>query len=542
MRLRATSPAAGSAASAKPKPEPLDPALRRLSAIILLGVITSLLDTTIVTVAIGTLGKQLHTSVDTIQWVNTGYLLALGAVIPLTGWSIGRFGAKRMWMVTLVLFMLGSALSGMAWSAGSLIAFRVIQGLGGGMMLPLAQAIIAQAAGPGRLGRAMAIVSIPAQVAPIVGPVIGGVIVSDLDWRWIFYINLPVCLAAVLLAWRGMPASAPRKQDRLDVTGFALLSPGIAAIVYGFSEAGSHRGFTTPWVLVPLLAGCLLLTGFALHTLRVREIQPVFDIRLFAMRSFSVSSAVIFIAGFATYGAMLILPLYYQDVRGQSPLRAGLLLAPQGAGTMLALSIAGRLSDRIGPRYIVLTGVVVTVVGTLAFAFATTGTNEALLGVSQFVRGAGVGATTVPVAAAAYRGLSKDRIPRATGGISVTQRIGASFGTAVVAVVLQRQIQAHGATAGATAAAFRDAFWLTIVFTVVMVGAAVFLPATPASAAAGAGGAAGAGAGAAGGAAGQKAASAGGQAAVGSRGESQEAVVRSGAAAGQGGAPEVESS
>src|SRR5579884_3756079 len=191
----------------------------RISAVVMVGAIMSILDTTIVNVALATLGRELHAPLSTIQWVATGYLVALAMVIPMTGWASERFGAKRLWMLVVGLFVAGSVLSGLAWSAGSLIFFRVLQGLGGGMIMPAGMTILAQAAGPQRIGRVMSVVGAPMLLGPVLGPVLGGLILQHLSWRWIFYVNVPIGALALAMAWRLLPQATPQRGERLDLLG-----------------------------------------------------------------------------------------------------------------------------------------------------------------------------------------------------------------------------------------------------------------------------------------------------------------------------------
>lgn len=470
-RTNTTTPGAGATA-----PDALPPELRRLALAIMLGAFMVSLDMTMVNVALNTLARTFATSVTTIQWVATGYLLALAISIPMTGWAIERFGARSSWVASLLMFIGGSVLCGMAWSSSSLIAFRVVQGFGGGMLIPLAQTILAQAAGPDRLGRVMAVVGIPAMLGPVLGPVLGGVIVTDLSWRVMFYINVPICLVAVLAAYRVKMPSRPAAgaSARLDVVGLALLSPGLAAIVYGLAEVGSRGGFGDPHVLVPIAAGVALLVAFAAHALTSRD--PIVDLRLFGSRSFSAASALVLLFTMAMLGMQLLLPLYYQQVRHQSALDAGLLLAPRGVGMAVALVVAGKLSDRLGPRPIVLVGLLLSGLSTLAYT--QIGDHTSLLALSGLlvVNGAGLGAALVPSLAAPYRGLGTEQIPRATSAIRILQQLGGSFGVAILAVVLQRELVHRLPHAATLAAAYGQTFWWALAFIALAAIPALMLP------------------------------------------------------------------
>jgi EmrB/QacA subfamily drug resistance transporter len=302
------------------------------------------------------------------------------------------------------------------------------------------------------------------------------VIVDGLSWRWIFFVNVPVCLIALLLSWRYMPAAETRGRHPLDVLGLALLSPALAAIVYGLSEAGSHGSFGRGTVVVPLALGAVLLVAFATHALRTR-VEPLIDLRLFKARSFSASAGLMFLGGLSIFGAMLLLPLYYQQARGQSALDAGLLLAPQGLGMMIALPFVGRLTDRIGPRPIVLVGIVLATLGTIPYGQVGPGTSEFALGGWLVLRGAGLGAVFVPALTAVYYGLRNEAFPRATSAVRIFQQVGASFGTAVLAVILQNQVTSHAAGGPAgLATAFGHTFWWAVGFTALACVPALLLP------------------------------------------------------------------
>ena len=462
-----------------------------VAAVVVLGVIMSILDTTIVNVALETLARELHSSLTTIQWVSAGYLLALAMVIPLTGWLSERFGSKRIWIIAVSAFGVGSALCGVAWSAESLIVFRVLQGFGGGMIMPVGMSLLAQTAGPSRVGRVMSVIGVPMLLGPILGPVVGGLIVSNVSWRWIFYVNVPIVLLALVLAQRLLsPDSGRADAGRLDWRGFLLLSPGLVGVVFGLSETETNGGIGSPIAFGPLVAGIVLVVAFVLYSLRAR--RPLIDIRLFRGGSFSAAAATTFLLGAALFGAMLVIPLYYQVARGTTPLGAGLLMAPQGLGAAAVMPLAGRLTDRIGGGRVALVGVLVMIVGTIPFVSVGASTPYPLLACSLVLRGIGLGGAMMPSMAAAYATLRPGEVPRATSALNAIQRVGGSIGTALLAVVLQHEIttQVAGATAGggigtvssaggapaeAVATAFANTFWWALGLSLLAVAPAAIL-------------------------------------------------------------------
>jgi EmrB/QacA subfamily drug resistance transporter len=460
-----------------PSDSRLDPALRRLTWILVLGGIAPLLDSTIVNVALATLGRDLHASVAITQWTMTGYLLAMAIAMPVTGWATQRLGAKRLWILSLVLFVVGSALSGVAWSMTSLIVFRVVQGAAAGIMMPLLVTILVQAAGPGRLGRMMAIASLPAVVVPALGPVVGGLIVTNLSWRWIFYVNVPICLAAIVLAWRAMPTIVPTgERHRFDIVGLLTVSPGLALVFYGLAQVSGPTGFANAAVVVPIALGAVFLAAFGVHAARRHE-GPLVNIRVLRIPSFAAAAGVFLLAGLSLYGPLLLLGLYYQDVQGKSALITGLLLAPQGVGSLIPRTVAGRLTDRVGPRLVVVTGLVLTVAGTLAFALAGSAPSDWLLSASLIVRGAGLAAVVIAVMAGAFQGVPHQEVPDASTMMRIVQQVGGSFGAAVLAVILASQLASHSIlTATFRVAAFDTSFWWAIGFTVLALAPAALLP------------------------------------------------------------------
>src|SRR4051794_14433341 len=429
----------------------LDRDLMLVASVVVLGAIMSILDVTVVNVAINTLAREFKTTLPTIQWVATGYTLALATVIPLTGWAADRFGTKRLYMISLGLFACGSALSGLAWSAESLIFFRVLQGFGGGMIMPAGMTILTRAAGTDRVGRVMAVIGVPMLLGPIFGPILGGWLVDDFSWRWIFFINIPIAIAAITLAFRVLPRDVPKHDETLDFLGLCLLSPGLALLIYGLAQSGSSGGFGATKVIVPIVLGAILLAAFVRHALHVHN--PLIDLRLFKNRVFTVSTITLVLVVISVFGGMLLLPLYLQVVRGESAMDTGLLLAPQGFGAMISMPIAGRLSDKTGVGRIVPVGLAIVGLSFLALTQLQADTSYVAFGITLWVMGLGMGATMMPTFSGAIQTLRQSQVARASTTLNINQQVAASIGTALMSVLLTHELISHLGSGGGIGAA-----------------------------------------------------------------------------------------
>ena len=485
-------------AAVQPPSNRLDARVLKVAFVVVLGAIMSILDTTVVSVAQNTFQNVFDTSAANTAWTMTGYTLALAAVIPLSGWAAARFGTKNVYLTSMVLFVAGSALCALAWSISSLVVFRVIQGLGGGMLMPVGMMILTRAAGPSRIGAVMSVLGIPMMLGPIAGPILGGILIKYISWHWIFLINVPIGAAAFIYSIIVLREHGEKSKPAFDFVGLLLLSPGLAVFLYGVSSSSAAGTFLTARVLIPTLVGIVLIGAFIAHALRGRTATPLIDLRLFRNRTltWSMLSMTLFIVAF--FGAALLFPQYYIGVRGQSTFAAGLLLAPQGIGAMVTMRMAGKLTDRIGPGKVALAGIGLIVVGLGVFIFVGPATSYWLLGAALFVQGLGMGMTMMPIMSAAMATLRPGDIPDGSTLMNVVQQIAASIGTAVIGVILANNIAArpdaglaiaHNNNPAAAAGipvppnAFADAanaFGITFVVSVVLVAIALvpayFLP------------------------------------------------------------------
>jgi EmrB/QacA subfamily drug resistance transporter len=430
----------------------LDRRVMVVAGVVVLGAVMSILDITVVAVAQRTFQDIFHKTQAEVAWTATAYTLALATVIPLTGWAADRFGSKRLYVLAIALFTAGSALCSTAQSLEMLVGFRVLQGLGGGMLMPLGMTILTRAAGPGRLGRVMAILGVPMLLGPIFGPILGGWLIDVASWHWIFLINVPIGIVAVIYAYLVLERDEVHPSESFDFVGMLLLSPGLALLLYGVSSIPAakqqHGTMFTANVVSTCVIGLVLIAAFVWWALRRRNIHPLVQLRLFTNRYMTIAVVTMALFAMAFFGASLLFTLYFQQVRGESPLSSGWLVAPQGFGAMLTMPIAGFLADKIGPGKVVLTGLVFDTVGMGMLVATDDQTSYGYLITSFVVMGLGMGATMMPVFTAALASLTVHDVARGSTLMNITQQIAISLGTALFSVLLTNSYNNHASVVG----------------------------------------------------------------------------------------------
>ena len=421
-------------------PDEIDGAVLKVAGVVVLGAIMSILDITVVNVALPTFQREFSSggqelAYSTVAWTVTAYTLALATVIPLTGWAADRFGTKRLYMLAIGLFTAGSVLCAAASSIEMLILFRVLQGLGGGLLMPLGMTIMTRAAGPHRMGRLMAILGVPMLLGPILGPILGGWLIDAASWHWIFLINLPLGVAALVYAAWALPADKPEPSESFDLVGMLMMSPGLAMFLYGVSSIPEAGTFFAAKVIGWGTAGLLLLVAFVLYSFKPQH--PLLDLRLFANRQLTIATITMFIFSAAFFGGLLLVPTYFQQVRGEDALHAGLLVAPQGIGAMLTMPIAGALADKKPIGRIVPFGLVAIIVGMFLLSRVDGDTSYwGYIIPALFLMGLGMGGTMMPIMTSAIKTLTAHQVARGSTLLNITQQIASSVGVAIMSVVL----------------------------------------------------------------------------------------------------------
>ncbi len=433
-----------------------------VGVVFVFGLFMDLLDMTITNVALPTLSKDFSASTTTIEWVVTGYLLSLAVFIPVSGWAGDRFGTKRTFLFALSVFTVSSFLCGMAWNIQSLIAFRVLQGVGGGMLTPVGYAMLFRAFPLAERAQASALLMIPTVVAPASGPVLGGYLVEFQSWHWIFWINVPVGIAGLLVASLYLREEKQERPGRFDVPGFIFSGTGLASLLYSLAEAGP-RGFGNTRVILFGLAGIALLLSFAVVELRTKE--PMIDVRLLSNKLFRATNLVQLVGFGGLMGALFLLPLLLQSEKGLSPFQSGLTTFPQSIGVVIMAQVAGRLYGSVGPRRMLMVGAFGAMLATLCFLAVGLETSQWWIRLIMFFRGMSFALMFVALQTATYATIRPQDAGRASAINNAGRQVAASFGVALLATVLSNRLSHHGAQLGNAATrhaallAFHEAFF-----------------------------------------------------------------------------------
>jgi len=411
--------------------------------VIALSAFMVILDTTIVNVALPRIIQVFQSNVSTGQLVLAGYMLALAVVVPASGYLSDRFGAKRTYMMTIVLFTVGSALCGLAPSMEGLIVFRVIQGLGGGMLMPLGMSILFQVAPPSQRGTMMGIFGLPLLIAPMVGPTLGGYLVEYVDWRPIFTLNVPVGIAAAIAAMFILRESPTREGTRFDWAGFILSATAFSAAMLAMEQA-PHDGWDSPHVMILLVVAATTFPCWIV--VELSQEQPLLDLTILRHRTYAVAMMVNFVATTAMFSSMFLLPIFLQNVRGLGAMEAGMLLLPQALAAAIMMQISGRLLDRFGPRLVVIPGLLLLAFATWRMSGLDLSMSDTTIRTTLFIRGLAMGMVMMPVTATSMDAIPRHLIPRATALQNVLRQLFAAFGTGMFATILTFREQLHSSS------------------------------------------------------------------------------------------------
>ncbi len=455
--------------------EPIPKSIMNIAWILVFGAIMPLLDSTMVNIAIKHLSTDFSVGLDLIQWVITGYVLAMAISVPLTGWVVQRLNGKWLMIGANIVFLIASLASGFSESIYLLIIFRIVQGFSAGFISTLVSVLIVEVAGRERMGRLMSAIAIPSVLGPILGPVIGAVILQYLSWRFIFFVNIPIGILAITLMILKLPDfTSANVKAKFDFIGITLLGASSAALIYGIAQAAKRSTFNNSTTIGYVVAGVAILAIYIIYA-SIKKEQAILPLHLFKLKNFIAVMIGLFLAGIATNGPMLLLPLFFQNIKGFSVLNTGLILIPQGLGMLIARPLIGKLTDKLGARNVVLVSLTLAIVGTIPFIFINEASSLIVVSLVLFVRGMGIGGVTIPMMTDAYTGMVKQEIAQASIGTRLVQNIGGAFGSAVLATVVSLSIQGKTPTITLMTTAYHDGFMLALVLSLVMLIPALFL-------------------------------------------------------------------
>ncbi|RED51924.1 DHA2 family efflux MFS transporter permease subunit [Cohnella lupini] len=433
---------------------------------VIVGMIMVILDSTVVNVALSQFEKEFGSSLNTIQWTFTGYTLALSAVIPLAGWMTDKFGSKRIFLITIALFTLGSALCAAAQTIDQLIIFRIIQGLGGGMVMPIGMAMIFRLAPPERRGSVMGMLGIPMLMAPALGPVLSGWLIEEATWHWIFLINVPIGIVALLIGMKYLPKFASGKAPALDILGMILAPIAFATLAYGVSEGG-RNSWSADNTLIALAVGGLALILFIIVELRHR--QPLLELRVFRSSDFTRGILLTWMVQISLFGAMILVPVYLQNVMGYDAFETGLIMLPQAIGSMIFMPIGGRLFDKIGARPLAIVGLLSVSGALFLLSNVTLDTSIREIILPLFMVGSGMGLSMMSLNTHVLNAAPRHLVSRVTPLTTAAQQVVTSFAVAGLTGYLTTRTGDHLKGAGANGnpldamvSAFNDTFLLSM--------------------------------------------------------------------------------
>ena len=448
----------------------------RISQKVVVGVVfvaamfMTIMDATIVNVALPTIGHDFHVTPTSVDSIAIAFLVSLAVFIPASGWLGDRFGGKRVLLAAIVVFTLASALCGLATSLGELVVFRVLQGVGGGMLAPVGMAMLMRVFPPAERLRAAAILTVPTTFAPALGPLLGGLLVTDASWRWVFFVNLPIGAAAFIFGLLFLTQETQSHPGRFDLAGFLLSGLGLGLAMYGISE-GPNKGWHSTDVLATIAVGAVLLILMVIVELRTAE--PMVDLRLLTNRLFGASNGVMVLASVSFLGALYAVSLYFQDGRGLSALGAGLSIFPEAFGVMAGAQLASRvLYPRLGPRKHVLVGLLGTAISIGLLGLLGPDTSLWWPRVLLVTMGVSMGNIFVPLQAAAFATITPVATGRASSMFNAVRQLGGAIGVAVLtsAIVAVGPVHLVAGHPAPNVNAYRVAFLVAAAFSLASVG------------------------------------------------------------------------
>jgi len=410
---------------------------------IIIGMFMVILDGTAMNVALPGLMEDFSSSMTLVQWTITGYALAQAAVIPLAGWLSDRFGAKQVFLFSIIMFTIGSALCALAGTAEQLIAFRIIQGLGGGMVAPIAMAFTFRLSPPGKQGAVMGMIGIPMLLAPALGPVVSGWMIDFATWHWIFIINLPIGVIAVIVGLRTLPSIERKRVPALDFFGMLLAPLAFAMLVYGVNSASSETGEGGGWTSTATLTG-LIIGGVALIVFIFVELsrkEPLIELRVFKSGNFTRGIVLQWIMQIALFGTLFLVPLLLQLVKGYTAFETGLILLPQALASGLFMPIGGKLFDRFGARLVVASGLSIVALAAFILSQLSADTGLVMVMIPLAMLGAGMGLSMMPLNTHIMQSAPRDLVSRVTSLTSSAQQVMSSFAIAGLATLLASKVE-----------------------------------------------------------------------------------------------------